>query len=60
LNAVLRWEWRPGSAIYAVWAQQRESDVHPDTSDLGQDLGAVLGAPSTDAFQVKATFRLGD
>ena len=60
LNAVLRWEWRPGSAIYAVWAQQRESDVHPDASDLGQDLGAVLGAPSTDAFQVKATFRLGD
>ena len=60
LNAVLRWEWRPGSAIYAVWAQQRENTANPDGSDLGQDLDALLGSPTTDAFQVKATFRLGD
>ena len=60
LNAVLRWEWRPGSALYAVWAQQRENDAHPGGSDLGQDLDALFGAPATDAFQVKATFRLGD
>jgi hypothetical protein len=60
LNAVLRWEWRPGSAIYAVWAQQRENDVRTASSDLGRDLDALLGSPATDAFQVKATFRLGD
>jgi hypothetical protein len=60
VNAVLRWEWRPGSAIYAVWAQQRENDANPGGSDLGQDLDALFGSPATDAFQVKATFRLGD
>jgi hypothetical protein len=60
VNAVLRWEWRPGSAIYAVWAQQRENNANPGDTSLGQDLGALLASPSTDAFQVKATFRLGD
>jgi hypothetical protein len=60
VNAVLRWEWRPGSAIYAVWTQQREDDAYPGETDLGQDLDALFGSPSTDAFQVKATFRLGD
>ncbi len=60
LNAVLRWEWRPGSAIYAVWAQQRENDANPGGSDLGNNLDDLLGSPATDAFQVKATFRLGD
>ena len=24
-NAVLRWEWRPGSTLYAVWQQDRSS-----------------------------------
>ena len=57
---MLRWEWRPGSAIYAVWAQQRQSDVLQPGSDLGEDLDVLLAAPPTDAFQVKATFRLGD
>jgi hypothetical protein len=60
VNAVLRWEWRPGSAIYAVWAQQRESTADPGSGDLSRDLETLLASPATDAFQVKATFRLGD
>ncbi len=60
VNAVLRWEWRPGSAIYAVWAQQRENSADPGSSDLAQDLDTLFASPATDAFQVKATFRLGD
>lgn len=60
VNAVLRWEWRPGSAIYAVWAQQRQNDAPPGSGDLAQDLSDLMSAPTTDAFQVKATFRLGD
>ncbi|MCG6927440.1 MAG: carbohydrate binding family 9 domain-containing protein [Acidobacteria bacterium] len=60
VNAVVRWEWRPGSAIYAVWAQQREDSASPGSSDLARDLDTLFAAPATDAFQVKATFRLGD
>jgi hypothetical protein len=46
VNAVLRWEWRPGSAIYAVWTQLREDDVNPGGTDLAQDLDTLLGSPS--------------
>ncbi len=28
--------------------------------DLGEDLDALFASPATDAFQIKATFRLGD
>lgn len=27
-NAVLRWEYRPGSTIYFVWQQQRQHDIY--------------------------------
>jgi uncharacterized protein DUF5916 len=33
-NAVLRWEWRPGSTLFLVWAQNRQ-----DGSDRGQLVG---------------------
>ena len=60
LNTVLRWEWRPGSALYAVWSQARENELFPSRSDLGRDLDELFASPSTNVFEVKATIRLGD
>lgn len=60
LNVVLRWEWRPGSALYAVWTQARENSLFPSRSDLGRDLDNLFASPSTNVFEVKATIRLGD
>jgi len=60
LNTVLRWEWRPGSALYAVWTQARENSMNPGRADLGSDLDDLFGSPSTNVFEVKATIRLGD
>jgi hypothetical protein len=60
LNTVLRWEWRPGSALYAVWSQAREDTLSPGRSDLGRDLDDLFASPSTNVFEVKATIRLGD
>jgi hypothetical protein len=60
LNTVLRWEWRPGSAFYAVWTQARENSLFPGRSDLGSDLDNLFASPSTNVFEVKATIRLGD
>jgi hypothetical protein len=60
LNTVLRWEWRPGSALYAVWTQARENSMNPGRSDLGGDLDDLFASPSTNVFEVKATIRLGD
>ena len=60
VNMVLRWEWRPGSALYAVWSQAREDTASPDTAALGRNLDALLASPATNVVEVKATFRLGD
>ena len=45
--------------LRGVGAAAREHR-QPGSSDLAQDLDTLLGSPATDAFQVKATFRLGD
>jgi hypothetical protein len=43
VNAVLRWEYRPGSTIYVAWTQSRSGYFTGDGSfDLGRDLGRDL------------------
>ncbi len=58
-NAVLRWEWRPGSTVYAVWQQVRdEYDVFQSLDVLG-DFGNVFGADVTNVFLIKASYWFG-
>jgi len=56
-NAVLRWEYRPGSTLFFVWQQERG-----DSGDPGQfrprDLVDALTAPSRNVFLIKATYWL--
>ena len=59
LNTVLRWEWRPGSALFAVWTQAREDSSNPTRSDVGSSLDDLFAAPQHNVFVVKATFRIG-
>ena len=33
-NAVLRWEYRPGSTLFIVWSQSRQGDVDVDAFNL--------------------------
>lgn len=35
VNSVLRWEYRPGSSLYVVWTQARNSDAFLDFLDTG-------------------------
>ncbi len=43
VNAVLRWEYRPGSTLYVAWTQSRSGFVSGDGSfDPGRDLGSQL------------------
>ncbi len=58
-NAVLRWELRPGSALFLVWQQSR--DAFESTADLnvaGQ-MGTLLGEPARNVFLVKLAWWLG-
>ena len=59
VNAVLRWEFRPGSALYAVWTQRREDGANPGDFSLGRDTADLLGAPADDVFLVKLAWWIG-
>jgi hypothetical protein len=55
-NAVVRWDYRPGSALYFVWQQQR-SDFEPiGDFDGRRDVGAIFRTIPTNVFLVKATY----
>jgi Domain of unknown function (DUF5916)/Carbohydrate family 9 binding domain-like len=59
VNAVLRWEFRPGSAFYAVWTQRREDGSNPGDFSLGRDTASLFQAPADDVFLVKLAWWLG-
>lgn len=55
-NAVLRWEWRPGSTLYVVWQQDRYAeDAVGRAVDLG-DLGRTLDPAGDNFLAVKLTY----
>jgi hypothetical protein len=58
-TAVLRWEYRPGSALYVVWTQQREANEDIGTFDLRRDGAALLGDRPINVVQLKATYWFG-
>ncbi len=55
-NAVLRWEWRPGSTLYLVWAQNRFG-YQPTARLVGfGDLMDSFGARGDNFFAVKVSY----
>ncbi|HEX6369511.1 MAG TPA: DUF5916 domain-containing protein [Longimicrobium sp.] len=57
-NAVLRWEWRPGSTLYLAW-QQNRSDFQPfGDFDLSRDAEGLFGAAPDDVFLIKVSYWL--
>ena len=58
-NAVLRWEWRPGSTLFLVWQQNRDNDASFGSLRLGRDLDAVFsGGAARNVLAVKASYWL--
>jgi hypothetical protein len=58
-NAVLRWEYLPGSTIFIVWQRRQAGSVSVGDFDFDRDLDALLHAPSDDRFLVKVSYWLG-
>jgi hypothetical protein len=58
-NAVLRWEYLPGSTIFFVWQRRQAESVFLGDFDFDRDLGALLAAPSDDRFMIKVNYWLG-
>jgi len=59
VNAIFRWEFRPGSTMYAVWTQQRQDDAFPGDFRAGRDLARLFSASADDVFLVKLTYWIG-
>jgi uncharacterized protein DUF5916/cellulose/xylan binding protein with CBM9 domain len=58
-NAVVRWEYRPGSTLFFVWQQSR-TDVQPfGDFDFGRDYRELLDHSPENVFAVKATYWIG-
>ncbi|MBA3761152.1 MAG: hypothetical protein M3Q37_08015 [Gemmatimonadota bacterium] len=58
-NAVLRWEWRPGSTLFLVWQQNRDNDAAFGNLRLGRDTDALFsGGESRNVLAVKANYWL--
>jgi hypothetical protein len=58
-NAVLRWEFRPGSTLFLVWQQNRGDEVQDATRGLSGGLGDAFGAPGSHVLAVKISYWLG-
>ncbi len=58
-NAVLRWEYRPGSALFVVWQQSRQG--YDGAGDLrwGRDVRGIFTDAPTNVFLVKLSYWLG-
>ena len=67
-NAVLRWEWRPGSTLFFVWQQRRVNSVtgqgplgaRPSVGafDLGRDTGDMFDVAPDNILMIKVNYWL--
>jgi len=59
-NAVLRWEYRPGSTLFVVWTRSsRIPDLPRGNIQFGDDASALFQGPSENIFLIKMTYWLG-
>ncbi|MDX2184639.1 MAG: DUF5916 domain-containing protein [Gemmatimonadaceae bacterium] len=56
-NTVVRWEYRPGSALFVVWQHGRTQDGrNPGSFDFARDYRDLFRATPENTFLVKATY----
>ncbi len=58
-NMVLRWEYRPGSYLYAVWSQSRNGFTEDSEFSINNDLPEIWNITPRNVFLVKVSFRIG-
>jgi hypothetical protein len=58
-NAVLRWEYRPGSTLFLVWQQQRAGGEAFGDFEFSRDARAIFEQRPDNIFVVKASYWIG-
>ena len=56
-NAVVRWEYRPGSSLFFVWSQGRQQDgANPGSFEAARDMRDLFRTRPDNTFLVKASY----
>ena len=55
-NAVLRWEYKPGSILYLVWTQNRWDDHLDEPWAFRRSMRRLVDTRSDNIFMLKATY----
>jgi len=58
-NLVFRWEYTPGSTLFLVWTQDRNSTDPFGDFSLGRDTSDLFAAPTDNIFLLKLTYWFG-
>ena len=58
-NAVLRWEYRPGSSLFFVWSQQREQALDEARSNVAGQSLRTFADPGRHVFLIKFSRWIG-
>jgi hypothetical protein len=58
-NAVVRWEYRPGSTVFFVWTQNRTGFDPTGAFDFARQRSAIFRDRPTNVFQVKVNYWIG-
>ena len=59
-NTVIRWQYRPGSALFVVWQQGREQDGRdPGSFEFARDYRNLFRTYPDNTFLVKASYWWG-
>jgi hypothetical protein len=59
MNAVFRWDLKPGSTLYAVWTRQQQDTSQPADFALRRNAAAMLSAPGDDVVLLKMAYWFG-
>jgi hypothetical protein len=57
-NVVARWEYRPGSTLFAVWSQGRDAFTDEGTADFqaGREFRSLFGQRPDNTFLIKMSY----
>jgi hypothetical protein len=56
---VLRWEYRPGSTVFAIWSHGQTSTIDDGRFQLGTDLAGLMRASEQNIVMLKINYWIG-
>jgi hypothetical protein len=56
---VMRWEYRPGSSVYAIWSHNRSDQITDGRFMFGRDVEGLANTPGENIVMVKVNYWIG-